>query len=275
MRKKLLLGLGSMLCLASMATAKPMVIGHRGASAHAPENTTVAMQLAWDLNADGAEFDVWGTNETDLLVIHDDTTSRTGLGVNKYIHRSKTEELRKVDVGAWRGRWFAKTKIPTIDEVFAIHPEKKRYVIEFKTRKDINPHAIPNIKKAIEKTGRSYDDFVFICFNFEACVQARKLMPEIDVLFLYSSQKDDKGNRLPYDESLLKRVKDANLTGVNVAFDGVNGPEIVKKAHDMGLKFFVWTVNDASIMQKMTDYGVDGITTDLVDVCRKIVDKKK
>lgn len=275
MRKKLLLGLTSMLCIASMADAKPLVIGHRGASAHAPENTTVSMQLAWDLNADGAEFDVWAINNNDLLVIHDDSTSRTAQGVNKLIHRTKLEDLQKVDVGAWRGRWFAKTPPPTIDEVFAIHPENKKYIIEFKTRKEINPNAVSNIKKAVDKTGRSYKDFVFICFNFDACLQARKLMPEMEVLYLFSSQKDDKGNRLPYDESLLKKAKDANLTGVNVAFDGVYGPEIVKKAHEMGLKFMVWTVNDASIMQKMVDYGVDGITTDLVDVARKIVDQKK
>lgn len=34
------------------------IIGHRGASHDAPENTVAAIKLAWEQQADAAEFDV-------------------------------------------------------------------------------------------------------------------------------------------------------------------------------------------------------------------------
>lgn len=48
-----------------------LVIAHRGASAHAPENTIAAFELAGRLGADGVELDVRRSADDRLVVHHD------------------------------------------------------------------------------------------------------------------------------------------------------------------------------------------------------------
>ena len=59
---------------------KVKVIGHRGASHEAPENTMAAFTRALDLGADGIEFDVHLTRDGHAVVIHDVTLDRTHRG---------------------------------------------------------------------------------------------------------------------------------------------------------------------------------------------------
>ena len=53
------------------------VIGHRGASSEAPENTLAANRLAFQQNADGIEIDVRLTKDHKLVCMHDKSTRRT------------------------------------------------------------------------------------------------------------------------------------------------------------------------------------------------------
>ena len=57
-----------------------LVIGHRGASAHAPENTLKSFDLAWKMGADMVELDVHQTIDGHLVCIHDYEVSRTTNG---------------------------------------------------------------------------------------------------------------------------------------------------------------------------------------------------
>ena len=57
----------------------PLIIGHRGASAIAPENTLAAFKRAIQDGADGIEFDVRLSQDGVPVVIHDATLARTGL----------------------------------------------------------------------------------------------------------------------------------------------------------------------------------------------------
>ena len=54
-----------------------IVLGHRGASGYAPENTLEAFKLAMDMGADGFELDVHLSKDGELVVIHDETVDRT------------------------------------------------------------------------------------------------------------------------------------------------------------------------------------------------------
>lgn len=78
----------------------PLIIGHRGASAVAPENTLAAFQQAIEDGADGLEFDVRLARDGVPVVIHDPTLNRTGR-VNATVEAMTSIELAKVDVGSW------------------------------------------------------------------------------------------------------------------------------------------------------------------------------
>jgi glycerophosphoryl diester phosphodiesterase len=56
---------------------RPLVLGHRGAPAGAPENTLAAFRLALEQGADGVELDVQPSADGVPVVIHDDTLHRT------------------------------------------------------------------------------------------------------------------------------------------------------------------------------------------------------
>src|SRR6266540_3581105 len=57
---------------------RPLVLGHRGASAEAPENTLAAFRLAIAQGADGVELDVWRCATGEVVVAHDEDLVRVG-----------------------------------------------------------------------------------------------------------------------------------------------------------------------------------------------------
>jgi glycerophosphoryl diester phosphodiesterase len=101
---------------APSAPDRPLVLGHRGASARAPENTLAAFRLALEEGADGVELDVRCCASGEPVVIHDGSAQRTA-GVPVQIARASLRELRGLDAGAWRGPAFRGERIPTLDTV--------------------------------------------------------------------------------------------------------------------------------------------------------------
>ena len=55
-----------------------LVVAHRGASGYAPENTLAAMKKAIEMNAEMSELDVQETADWEIILLHDNTTERTG-----------------------------------------------------------------------------------------------------------------------------------------------------------------------------------------------------
>src|SRR5215218_7394628 len=81
------------------------IVGHRGASFDAPENTLASVKLAWEQKADAAEFDVFLSKDGKIVVIHDANTKRVA-GVDKPVVQQTLEELRTLDVGKWKNPKF-------------------------------------------------------------------------------------------------------------------------------------------------------------------------
>jgi len=97
------------------------IIAHRGASHDAPENTLAAVNLAWQQNADAVEIDVHLSRDGQIVVIHDENTRKTA-GLNKNVSEQTLAELRRLDVGRWKGRQWAGEKIPVLAEVLGALP---------------------------------------------------------------------------------------------------------------------------------------------------------
>ena len=80
---------------------EPLIIGHRGASAVALENTIAAFHAAIVAGADGIEFDVRLSRDGVPVIIHDDTLSRTH-GVRRRVADMTMEELSSAGVASLR-----------------------------------------------------------------------------------------------------------------------------------------------------------------------------
>src|SRR4051812_42376748 len=97
------------------------IIGHRGASFNAPENTMAAFRLAYEQGADAAEVDVHLTKDGQVIVMHDADTKRTGGKAGK-LSEQTAGEIQRLNVGAF-GKWQTKhfrEKAPLLRDVLKI-----------------------------------------------------------------------------------------------------------------------------------------------------------
>mgnify|MGYP003332723396 FL=1 len=233
------------------------IIAHRGASHDAPENTLAAFKLGWAQRADACELDLWLSKDGKIVVSHDGDTKRT-TGTARKIAESTLAELRELDAGAWKAPKWKGEKLPTLAEVLALIPDGKRLVIEIKCGVEV----LPELERDLKASGKPAGQLVIISFHYDVCLQAKKFFPQIPVLFLASFKQDKASGRwTPAPDSLIAKAKAAGLDGLNLSHKGPLAAEFVRQTHAAGLKFYVWTVDDAGLARQLLAAGVDGITT--------------
>lgn len=234
------------------------VIGHRGASGFAPENTLAAFRKALELGAGFIETDLQLSRDARLVALHDDTLERTTNGQGPV--SSKTlEELRRLDAGSWfrpstheAAPHFSGEPIPTIEEVLAFGREQEiGLLLEIKaTGPSGAEHAVVGALRAAGEIPRS----VVLSFAPSVLRRIRELEPLVMTGFLY-------GDRMP---SPVSTAVDLGARQLLPRTDRVT-PELVSEAHAHDLKVVAWTANTANDMQKLISAGVDGIITDYPD----------
>lgn len=150
------------------------VCAHRGASNTHPENTISALKEAIKLGAQMIEFDVRGTDDSILVVIHDKTLDRTTNGQG-YVLEKTILELQSLDAGSWKDSIFSNEKIPLFSEVIDIMPRNIWLNIHIKGDSTIAKRAAQIIveKDRIHQT-------IFACKS-EAANSIRQVS---DILFL-------------------------------------------------------------------------------------------
>lgn len=247
----------------------PEVVAHRGASWLAPENTVAAVRLAWQLDADAAEIDVYVTPDGRIVAIHDRSTLRT-TGVDRDVTATPSDTLRTLDAGSWKSAGYAGERIPFLEEVMAVVPEGRRLVVEIKCGAEI----LPVLRELVGRT-EMRGDLVFIGFGFGLMKDVKALMPDIPAYWLCTVGDDDGAGavtlgsgdyRAPVAEALAA-VAAAGLDGVNVGEKGIDG-FLVEKVRAAGLDILAWTVNDPARARELAVMGARAITTDRSDVIR-------
>lgn len=233
------------------------IVGHRGASHDAPENSLSAMKEAWKQGADGAELDLWLSKDGHLVVMHDGTTKRIG-GVDKKIVDQTWEELQKLDVGSWKDPKFAGEKIPTLKSIFDATPAGKKMVLEIKC----GPEILPELAKVIKTSPLYPKQLVIISFNYEVMKQSKPLFPEVEHYLLAGYKKDKETGKLPELSEFVEKAKAAKLDGLDLNHGWPIDDAFVKGLKDQGLKLITWTVDDPEIAKRHVKAGVDAITTD-------------
>jgi glycerophosphoryl diester phosphodiesterase len=241
---------------AAFAGSKVEIIGHRGASFDAPENTLAAIKLAWAQQADTAECDIFLTKDGKIVLLHDKDTKRVA-GVDKKVVEQTLAELRLLDVGKWKGAKFAGEKIPTLDEVLTTVPAGKRLFIEVKT----GPEIVPVLDRVLKASKLKPVQTPIISFNAEVIAEVKKARPDVAAYWVVSL-KAAKGKQPPTAEALIAKAKAINADGLDLSVAPVLDKAFAAKVKAAGLKLYVWTVNDIAEARRMTQIGVDGITTD-------------
>ncbi len=225
---------------------RPFVLGHRGASHAAPQNTLAAFRKAADVGADGVELDVHLSRDGVPVVIHNDsvdaTTDGTGL-----VRDMTLVQLQALDAGAHFDAAFAGERIPTLEEVLAEVGMRLLTNIELKAGQ--TSALVPAVVELVRRMGMATRVW-FSSFKPYALYRARALAPEIPCGLLYGPLNLGTLLLRPFTpHEALHPYKDILTV------------RAIRRAHDHGLRVFTWTLDDPVGARKFAAWGVDGIIT--------------
>lgn len=246
-----ILQLAGVIMAAEPVPLKVDIVGHRGASFDAPENTLAAINLAWEQKADGVEFDIFLTKDGKIVAMHDKDTKRTA-GTTKVVAESTLEELRALDVGSWKNPEYAGEKIPKLEELLiTVRPGKRAY-IEVKC----GPEIVPELDRVLRATELKTAQTPIISFNADVIAAVKKLRPDLPAYWIVGLKKETNL------ETLIPKAKSIHADGLDLSANEFLTPEFARQIREAGLRLDVWTVNDAALAKRMIELGARGITTD-------------
>jgi glycerophosphoryl diester phosphodiesterase len=240
---------------------QPLIYAHRGASAHAPENTISAFMLAIEHGADGIEFDIKVTKDGRVIVLHDQTLQRTTTGSGD-LKNLTFDELRKLDAGSKFSTKYAGEKLPTLEEVFEAVGNRIGINIELTNYATPGDDLIEKVAKILVNV-KDTSKVMFSSFNWGNLKKVRKLCPEIPCGIL----------ALPGIAGWLSRsyfTRNIPHEAVHPYFADVKIND-VKYWHQKGYKVNIWTVNEPKEMLRLKEIGVDMIMSDDPELAKSTV----
>lgn len=258
-------------------TPEPVVLAHRGDSARFPENTLPAFESAVKMKVDVIETDVHLSADGEVVIWHDDTLERMS-GDPREISQMTWEEIRQVNAGfqftADEGKSFPyrDQKIPPVllKELISRFPEMK-FNVDLKDNSRLLAEKYAEILTDLECTDR----IVTASFHKSTLTYFRKILPQaissctssevLRLILLYRS--GILTIPFPYKKKILQVPEYSGKT--KVLSSG-----FIKYLHKRGFKVQVWTVNEATEMNRFLDMGVDGIFTDRPDMLKTVLKKR-
>ncbi len=252
---------------------RPLFFAHRGGSALAPENTLPAYERGLALGADALEMDIHYTRDGEIVVFHDDTLERVTDGSGP-ISALTLDEIRRLDAGyrftpdggatyPWRGKGVT---VPTLADVFERFPDV-RINIEIKVGDEQGDRRFARLLLDRGWADRamvgSFDDRTLARFRAvsEGRVATSASASEARAFLLHVLFRATRRLRPSYHALQVPEVH----RGIRVV-----SPTSIRLARELGLDTHVWTVDSGSDMERLLDWGVDGLMTDRPDTLAEI-----
>jgi glycerophosphoryl diester phosphodiesterase len=233
-------------------------VGHRGASAYAPENTLASFRAARTKNADYFELDVQQTRDGVPIVIHDTTLSRTTDAESVYPHRSPWRvrdftlaQVERLDAGSWFSARFRGERVPTLATTLrAMEGSDLKLLLELK-----NPSLYPGLTGRVVDHLRAEPDWllpdrlIVQSFDWGAVQEFHRSMPTVQTAVLGTPT----AAQLPAVARYAGYVNPRSAT-VTAAY--------VRRVHAHHMKVFAWDADSETVMRRLVGDRVDGIIAD-------------
>ena|SRR5215213_2849218 len=244
---------------------RPVIFAHRGASAHAPENTLAAFELALVQQADAIELDVKLSSDGYVVVHHDPTIDRTTNGKGR-IKDLSLSELKKLDAGSFFSETFRGEKIPTLEEVFEVVGKRTFINVELTNYKTPRDPLVEMVCMLVKKH-KMQKRVIFSSFLASNLSKARSFLPEVPrgllaLNGLLGAWARSFGFAFGKYQALHPFVKD--MTQQEAA-----------RVHRLKRRVHVWTVNEEQEMRRLFSWDVDGIFTDDPQLARRVRSEAK
>jgi glycerophosphoryl diester phosphodiesterase len=231
---------------------RPILLGHRGDPAHAPENTLPSFQQAVQKGADGVELDAKLTADGHVVVIHDPTVDRTTDGTGR-VASFTLEVIRKFDAGSWFSEKFRGTKIPLLGEVIETLGKEKLINIELTNYSTPLDGLVDTVCELIKRRNIQ-GQIIFSSFLASNLKRAAQLLPQIPRGLLATP-----GLMGLWSRSFGFMFGDYQALHPHIS--NVDRQQ-VQRVHRLNRRVHVWTANTPDQIYRLRDWGVDGIFTD-------------
>jgi len=215
----------------------PIGFAHRGARAHAPENTIASFVLAARLGATGLESDVWLTADGQAVLDHD------GL-VGRRPRRRPIAGVRREDLP---------DHVPTLRELY------EAVGTDFELSLDVkDTAAAPEVVACARDVGA--EDQLWLCHpDWRTVAGWRELSPAVKLV------ESTRLARLEGSPELhVARSADAGIEVLNLHHSDWS-PGLVAMVHRFELLAFGWDAQHERILAGLLDIGIDGLFSDHVD----------
>jgi glycerophosphoryl diester phosphodiesterase len=235
-----------------------MIIGHRGASGYAPENTIAAFLKAHNMGVDAVELDVQMSADSELVVLHDDALDRTTNGVG-WVGFYTLEEIKKLDAGSWFDPKFKREKVPTLAQALD-HARKWAYGLYIEMK---DPAQYPGIEQKVadllkQEKRELPGQAIVISFDHSSIRKLREISPNLTLGALYAHG--------PYFPGQGTRNETADAQVILPHWrSALLNPYMVRRLREQGKLVIVWTADHPVAARMLAYVGVDGIITNVPD----------
>jgi len=219
---------------------RPLILGHRGASAHAGDNTIEAFELALAHGADGVELDVRFTADGKIVLLHDPEVGEMG----PLIHHNFATIRR------------AHPEVPTLDEALAVlgdlivNVEIKNSPFELAFDPE---HQMADAIARWVNRHDIHERVLVTSFNPDSVAAVRAADP-----LIVTGQLASPG--FARREGLPAIAEAGHAWFAPHCSDVLFDPEgAVIAAHDLDLRIATWTVDDPNDITALANAGIDAI----------------
>jgi glycerophosphoryl diester phosphodiesterase len=232
----------------------PLVIAHRGDSAHRPENTLASFASALELGAEIVELDVQLTRDGQMVVIHDATLDRTTSGRGRVLDHTLAE-VRAVSAGYPErfGDRYAGERVPTLVEALAFLRGRARVLVELKSESmtgDLHGGLEALTIAEVRKAGM-LDEVALVSVDTASLGRCRELAPEITRGHLF------------YRSTPAEVVAGARLAGCDLVMPEktVLDDEMARAVKAADLKLGTWVVDDPEELFALQRFELFGVAS--------------
>lgn len=227
------------------------MVAHRGLSGIEKENTCSAFVAAGNRSYYGIETDVHRTLDGKFVCIHDDTTGRVAMD-QMTVEQTTFDTLRGLilcDTDGKKGR--SDLRIPTLQEYVQLCKKYDKIgVLELKNAFD--PDDIARIIDII-RAEDYLDHITFISFSLENLLALRTLLPQQPCQYLVGE----------ITEELLALLCRQHMD-LDVYYPALT-EKWVHRLHEKGIQINCWTCDDPEAAEKLVSWGVDYITSNILE----------
>jgi len=227
------------------------MIAHRGVSGLELENTCAAFVAAGNRSYFGIETDVHVTADGKFIIIHDDNTGRVGTRAMP-VEQTLFDELRSLQLKEKDGSVRCDLRLPSLEEYLSICKKYgKEAVLELK-----NPMEREAVFEIVAECARVYDleHLTFIAFCFQNLLYVKETAPEAKVQYLLAEE---------ITQEHIRKMAD-NGIDLDTHYLALS-QELVEELHRQGLVVNCWTVDDPAVAEKLAAWGVDQITSNILE----------